>query len=88
VASCSPVTELAGRGEDTASGAGRLAAGSNKSSEPDGSGALGLPDSGGYLSPSPVVVLRIPADTVVLFLVQSTSTNSGGREKAASWREP
>jgi hypothetical protein len=45
LAASSPVTELTGSGPNPASGAGRLAAGSEKSPEPDGSEALRLPAS-------------------------------------------
>jgi hypothetical protein len=68
VGACSPVTDLAGRGADRALGAGRLAAGSDESPDPDGSEGLRLPAVWRDLAATPCVVLRIPAYTVVFFL--------------------
>jgi hypothetical protein len=65
VAASSPVTACGGA--NPASGAGRLAAGSDVSPEPDGSEDLRLPASWRDLDATPGVVLRIPTGTVVFF---------------------
>jgi hypothetical protein len=81
VAASSPVAELTGWGANPASGAGRLAAGSEKSPEPDGSEALRLAASWRVLDATPGVVLRIPAVTVV-FLRRVGAANLSCLRKA------
>jgi len=79
-AACSPVADVAGRGADPASGAGRLMAGSIESAELANSLALRLPASrleGRWedLEP-PVAVLRLPAYITVFFLDDSAILSS------------